>query len=34
MEGGGEIGVQRASVFFLNLCYNEPCYFEVCTLID
>ena len=29
MEGWVKIGVQRGSVLYPNLCYNEPCYIEV-----
>ena len=29
MENWGKIGVQRASMLYLNSCYNEPCYIEV-----
>ena len=29
MEGWGKIGVQRASMFYPNSCYNKPCYIEV-----
>ena len=29
MEGGGNIGVQSASVLYPNSCYIESCYIEV-----
>ena len=29
MVGSEKNGVQRATVLYLNLCYNEPCYDEV-----